>query len=764
MRNKLLGVIIVLGCLASISGCRTSKQGYVAKGNKLFDAGKYSEAVINYAKAIQKDERYGEAYYRVGLAEIKQGHSSAALDAFYRAVQLLPNDANAKEQLGSLSLQYYMYDPRRPQRYYDIVKKNAAELLQQNPQSFEGIREEAYLAMTDAKRDAAIALFRRAHSVNPSDPAVTTALIQNLLVIGQGGEAERLGLDLIAHQRSYGPIYDVMYAWYVKGNRPADAENIIKAKANSNPKEGSYQLELAAHYDGVHKPAEMQAALQHLLDNAKDFPQARLQVGDFYARIRNYPEAVRYFDEGARTSQGSEKVLYQKRAANALLAEGKGSQASSTVDQIVEQSPKDEEARRIQASMLLRTGDPKKIQAAEREFQELLKQAPNDAAVWLGLGRAEEFRGNLDQARARYLEALKRAPGYLQARYALAEISLIQKRPDETLRQAEEILKVRPNDPRARLLHAEALARTGNKSTARIELTRITDRSYSTQAQVELGLLALSEKNYHEAEEIFGKLRATGDPRAITGLAEVYTAQKYFDKALALLSDGLTKSSNSVPLLDQYATTAALAGQYDLAIAQFQKLIALEPNSVRTRLKLAETFTRKGDDSDALQTYAGAAKLAPKDLDTALGYADELSAAGRINDARTQYQAVLKAQPDNPRVLNDMAYFLAQNGGNLDQALGFAKRALAIAPGQPVFSDTIGCIYLKKGLNDSALQVFGNLAKKYPNYPTFRYHFGEALLTKGDKKGAKKELESALAAHPSQQDQARIKELLGKIG
>jgi len=53
--------------------------------------------------------------------------------------------------------------------------------------------------------------------------------------------------------------------------------------------------------------------------------------------------------------------------------------------------------------------------------------------------------------------------------------------------------------------------------------------------------------------------------------------------------------------------------------------------------------------------------------------------------------------------------------------------------------------------------------RKYPKYPAFRYHLGMALLEKGDKTSAKKELGTALAAHPSRQDEMRIKELLGKI-
>ncbi len=156
--------------------------------------------------------------------------------------------------------------------------------------------------------------------------------------------------------------------------------------------------------------------------------------------------------------------------------------------------------------------------------------------------------------------------------------------------------------------------------------------------------------------------------------------------------------------------------------------------------------------------------MAPEDLGTGLELAKGLSQAGRIEEARAQYQAVLKAHPKDAMALNEMAFFMSQNGGNLDQALGLAQQALQSAPEQPVFSDTMGCIYLKKGLKDSAVQVFGNLVKKYPNYPTFRYHLGMALLEKGDKKNAKKELETALTAHPSRLEQAQIKELLGKIG
>ena len=51
--------------LLALTACGT-KRGYVEKGNALFQKGKYEDAAINYRKAIQKDSRYGDAYYRLG--------------------------------------------------------------------------------------------------------------------------------------------------------------------------------------------------------------------------------------------------------------------------------------------------------------------------------------------------------------------------------------------------------------------------------------------------------------------------------------------------------------------------------------------------------------------------------------------------------------------------------------------------------------------------------------------------------------------------
>ena len=107
---------------------------------------------------------------------------------------------------------------------------------------------------------------------------------------------------------------------------------------------------------------------------------------------------------------------------------------------------------------------------------------------------------------------------------------------------------------------------------------------------------------------------------------------------------------------------------------------------------------------------------------------------------------------------------MAQNGGDLDQALTFAQRARQKMPNELAFADTLGIIYLKKNLVENALEILEDLVRKKPGEAVFRLHLGEALLKKGETAKGKKELQTALASKPSTEDAARIKELLAKIG
>ena len=761
MKN-LLGISVVVTCLLVVSGC-TTKQGYLAHGNKLFEAGKYADASIQYRKAIQKDPLFGEAHYRLGLVSLKQGDARQAYAELSRAVDLLPDNDDAKEKLGDLCLNAYLLDSRHPQKLYGQITQLAGKLLAKNPNSFVGLRLNGVLALTDRKPEEAIALFRKSLQVRPSDPAVTTVLAQALRQNGQAAEAEALALGFIAQNKAYGPIYDGLYDWYFNTKRMAEAESILKTKVSNNPKQADYLLQLALHYNRLQKAAEMSSVLKEILDNPKDFPNGRLQVGDFYMRARYFPEAIRCYEDLARANP-QDKVISQKRITGALLAQGKKEEASGLIEQILKEQPNDDEVRRLRAGLWLEGDKPANVDKALPELQGLLARHPGDASLWFETGRANQLKGDLETARKQYQEAVNRRKDFVQARYELAALDLNQHRASEALQQSADILSLHPNDARARLLRAVALIRTGNPALARSELTQLTKEfpQYS-EPRLQMGLLDLSEKKYQEAKETFAKI-SSNDPRRIAGMAAASSSERQFAKAMELLNDALKQSPDSFLLREQLANTAVAAGQYDLATAEFRKLLAANPQSVLLRMSLAHVYELKGDHDSSITLYREAQALSPKDLAPTFSLGETLIRAGRTDEAKTQYQNLLKSDPNNSLAMNNLAFLLSDTGGDLDEALKLAQRAVQKVPGQPNFADTMGYVYLKKGMRDSAIQTFTALVQKYPGAPTFRYHLGMALLETGDKVRARKELETALANHPSQDEAVKIRELVGKIG
>ncbi len=738
------------------TGCIATKQTYLSRGNKFYDQGKYADASLNYLKAIQKDPKFGEAHYRLGLSAMKLDRAREAYDSLYRATQLLPNRVDVTEKFADICLSYYLADPNHPTFLYKQIAELSDQLLAKDPNSYEGLMLKGYLAQADRKPQEAVDFFRKAIHINSSDQGVQAALVKSLLQTGETQAAEKLALDLINRQKSsYGPIYDLMYGVYASTNRQAEAENILKAKVANNPKKADWIVQLARYYRRSQKPAEMKAALQRLLDNPKDFPDGRLWVGDFYMSFRDYAEAVSYYQEGARaTSDVKQKSVYQDKVLVAILSQGKNEEGLKLATQILKENPQDDTALGLQADLLLDTGKSQNIDVALRAFEDLSKRNPSDATIHLHLGRAYRKKGDLESARKEYQQAVRIQPDLVEAKYEMGLIDIMRGHAQDALEQANEILAIRPNYRPAQLLRTESLIRTGDLKTARIELSRLEKGSaQDNQVQFQMALIALYEKKLPQALDTLNRLRATGDAQVFVGLAGIYTASRQFDKAFEALNDGLKRSSDTVVIHRQLGITAALARQFDRSISEFQKVLEVDPKSVETMRLIADIYALKGDRNAAVDMYRKAYETAPNNVSSALALAGGLVQAGRMAEARTQYLNIVKAHPDDPVVLNNTAYLLADSGGDLDEALRLAKSALAKSPDQPAYSDTVGYVYLKKGLNDSAIQTFNILVRKNPHFAAFHYHLGLALYAKGNKDAARSELHTALGDHPSRQDE-----------
>jgi tetratricopeptide (TPR) repeat protein len=116
----------------------------------------------------------------------------------------------------------------------------------------------------------------------------------------------------------------------------------------------------------------------------------------------------------------------------------------------------------------------------------------------------------------------------------------------------------------------------------------------------------------------------------------------------------------------------------------------------------------------------------------------------KLDLSEKHYRACLEADPTFAPAANNLAYILAEGDRDLNEALKYAQTAKAALPEDASVADTLGWVYYKKGLYDSAIAEFKASLAKAPENPTIMYHLGLAYYKKGEADKARAELERAL--------------------
>lgn len=768
---KVRWLFIVLIALAAGSSCsrdpNVAKRKYLESGNKYFDRGKYKEASIMYRSALKKDVRYGEAYHRLGMTALRLGDPITAERSLRRAFELLRPGRDKDEvtsKLTDLYLAVYASDTRRGKNF-EVELTDFAK--QKDVNAFDRLRLEAYVAWKKGRAEEALAKFKAANEARPMDPSLVLAYTQVLAARDKFEEAEKLSKELIAKDKTFGAIYEALYLGYARRNRAADAEQIRKLKADNNPSVVEYRLQLASHYYLLQRRDEAARVIDAVVADRKAFPQGQEKAGDFYMMFRDFEKAIAYYKGGLGGSK-EQKLAAQRKIADALVAQGKRDQALSLVEnEILKDNPRDAVGLALRATLWLEMGNRSEFRQALSDLESAAGRLPRNPVVRYNLGRAYWAKGDLEQARLQFRTAVDIQPDYLAPQLALAQIHVSKGEFASALQLTNATLAMSPANPTARMLRALALQGIGKTDEARTEMQSILrDSPNSTEAKLRLGVLELNLKNYPAAERVFQQCLDTtgGNVPCLVGLAEVFTMQKQFDKAIQALTAGRAKNPDSHEIRLALANTHVLAEQYDAAVKLFSDLVAKEPGSGDLRLRLAETYRRMGNISEAMQHFRKVKEMQPNNPDAAVWLALLLHQTGREAEAKKEYEQILRLQPDNPVVLNNLAYVIAEQGGDLDVALTYAQRAKQKSPNNFEIADTLAWIYIRKNLTDNALSIYDDLVVKQPDNATFRYHLGMALVQKRLFPRARKELEAALRSKPSERDAQKIKALLQKIG
>jgi tetratricopeptide (TPR) repeat protein len=802
MRSKRLVAITITAVLALVSCNRdpnVAKRRYLESGNKYFDKGKFKEARIMYLNAKAKDQRWGPAYYRLGLTALKLGSVNEAVNAFRRAVELLPASEDEATKRGEpadsirdhwdaavkLSEIYLAgtrgMEPNLSKPYLVEVGDFCKDLLKRDPNSYDGHRltgdldyAEAIDAFKVANKEAGSALldqsiaeYRKADAIKPGQTGVVMQLAKALEVETQFPEAEKLYRGVIEKDKTLQSAYIELYRLLMFQGRPADAEQVLKMGAQNNPKQFGYLTMLAMHYSQQHQRENMVAVLNEIKSHAKEYESAYQTVGDFYLRMGDGESAIREYREGM-SKDAKKKAVYEKGIIEVLMRQGKRTEAAELNSQILKDDPKDNDARGLAATFMLDKGD---VSRALSELQAVVTQSPNNPVAQFNLGRAHAARGEWEQARQLYQKAIDLRPDYVLARLALAQLQLGRLDFEAALKSAQEVLKYDRGNLNALLLESAALMGQKKFAESRQLLDSMLKANPSSpDVLLYLGAVNLAESKYKEASDAFRRSYDLNpaNSRGLMGMVDTEMAQNHPDQAIQLLQTEFDKAPTRMDLAMALGNTANRAGRFDMAISYFEKVSASLPKGSKAQggifYRIGETYRRKGDLTNSIVALQKAREIFPDNGVVLSTLALVLDASEHWAEARQVYEVVLKLDPNDGVALNNLAFLLSEHGGDLDDALTKAQRAKQLLPNLSEVSDTLGWIYLKKNLTDNAIDIFQDLVNKVPAQAVFRYHLGMAYSQKGDKTRALKELQDALKYNPTKGDRDKIQQLITRLG
>jgi tetratricopeptide (TPR) repeat protein len=731
--------VVAIGCGKTST---QSKEQFLESGNKYAGQKKYAEAIVEYRNALKIDPKLGQAHEQLADAYLKTNALPNAMRELVVAADLLPDNAAAQLKAGEILLLAAKFEDARGRAdkvlavdarnvEAQILKGNAAAGLKDLNGAIDDINEAIRLDPTNARAYAnlgaiemqkgraaeAESAFKRAVEVDPTS------------VVGQLALAN----------------------FYWSAGRMSDAEAPLTRAVELDPSSAIGQRALATFYTVANRPKDAEAPLKNLAKNPADI-QARLTLADYYTRYGRVDEAIALLQNVAKEDGGYADATLRLAAID--YAQQRTAEAHHRIDEVRSKQPRNTQAAIMKARFLVIEN---KIDDALALAHEAVAGDPKSASGQYLLGTLLAARNQLDEAIAAFNEVIKLNPRVGGVQVRLAELNLRKGAAPAAVQFAQQAVRESPKSVDARLVLARSLAAAGDTHQAEtIVKTLLMERPDSAPVHEQMGNLLLVKKDAAGARREFDQALQI-DANAIGALRGRL--------ALDIGGNNLAAARTTIETMVQKApsNTELLlleAGVYDAAHDPgreeqvLRRIIEIDPAHYQAYSSLAALFVRAGRLDEAKREYDSLAARQPKSITAPTMVALILEAQKKPDEAQKAYEKIVAMDPDAAVASNNLAWLYVEGGGNLDVAMQLAVSASHQLPKVPEVSDTLGWIYVKKGLADLAIPPLLASVAGDPKNASYRYHLGLAYAKKGDKRKAKDAFDEALKLQPGLKEAA----------
>ncbi len=173
------------------------------------------------------------------------------------------------------------------------------------------------------------------------------------------------------------------------------------------------------------------------------------------------------------------------------------------------------------------------------------------------------------------------------------------------------------------------------------------------------------------------------------------------------------------------------ADNIGLAISHLQRSLDKDRKNAFLQKELGDLYRISDQLDKARDAYLMAISLglSSANLDRNLAISYEQLEEDRL--AEDSFQAALKKNPQDPFTLNYLGYWWADEGRNLEDAIGLIERAVRLRPRSGYFVDSLGWVHFKLGNLDLAVAFLEQATILEPVDPVISDHLGDAYWATG---------------------------------
>jgi len=740
-KNKMMHVlrsefaILATVCFLAVGCDRSVEQKakkYMVAGQKHASAYDYSSALLDYRNAAKVDPKDPEPQYQAALVYLAMGDPSTAIAALQSALVLNPKHLPAALKMSELMLA--TKDPA-------TMKESEARL------------KEFYAQM-------------------PNNPDVLRALGTSQLALGKLDEAET-SLSAALKQLPNDPKANLTFALVKIARKDySGAEVLLKQASETDLKSPDPFVALGKFATMMGRKAEAGAYFQKALERDPANAEALLhtasllvETGDkagadrTYARLAANPDpqyrvmhAVYLADTGRSSDALTElQQLNQKdesdrnirsRLVAAYQAAGRTEEALKVLTEALDRNPRDTDALLQRAELSIRSG---KLVAAENDLNTTVKYRPDSAEAHVLLAQLGMRRGQNLVARQELNLALGLNPSLLSARLMLA-----QSVGPENPKAALDILNAAPEAQRNSVEiiteRNAALIAAGDLGPAEAGVIQGLKLSRTSDLLLQDAVLKLRNRNPAGARAALEEaLNASPDDvKVLDALVATYVEEKRTGEGISKVKEHISGRPTSAASEFYLGSLLARNGDREGAKAAFLKAKQIDGSLWSADMELGRIAALEGKPTEARPLLLAAANASPQDVTARvmLGMLEQSQGNNKI--AIEQYRKAVEIDGRNVLALNNLAYELSESENSVDEALKYAQMARELSPHPtPALEDTIGWIYYRKGVYQTAVRYLENSVKQEPS-ALHHSHLSVAYLRLGRRELAEKSLHEAI--------------------